>query len=285
MKSLITGGKTTKLFTARVLGKYDVNYFRCSATGFIQTETPYWLNEAYSDAISDLDVGCVSRNFGLAQQTSYLLGRHFPAARRVLDFGAGYGLFVRLMRDLGYDCHWYDPFCKNLFARGFEADVSSGNKFDIVTAFEVFEHSVDPVRDVERMFEHANTIVFSTLLVPDSDLRSPEDWWYFIPITGQHIAFYTRESLTQIASKFEASFFTNGVGLHLMTRERNLANPFSLLGKLSFRRMLCKFTDNLFPPGLQPSLQINDFEDTYRRLEGGLTCHRAGDTEYLQDAK
>ncbi len=57
MISKITAGQTKLLFTAKVLGKYDVQYYQCVITGFIQTEEPYWLEEAYSSAITKLDIG------------------------------------------------------------------------------------------------------------------------------------------------------------------------------------------------------------------------------------
>ena len=38
-------------FSARVLQKYEVAYRHCDQCGFVGTEKPYWLNEAYSDAI------------------------------------------------------------------------------------------------------------------------------------------------------------------------------------------------------------------------------------------
>ena len=42
---------------AQVLRKYRVQYFRCQHCGFIQTEEPYWLEEAYTTAIAMQDVG------------------------------------------------------------------------------------------------------------------------------------------------------------------------------------------------------------------------------------
>jgi hypothetical protein len=71
MQSKITGGDTTLLFTTRVLNKYDVKYYRCMDTGFIQTEEPYWLADAYSSAITKLDVGMVFRNQHLAGSTAF----------------------------------------------------------------------------------------------------------------------------------------------------------------------------------------------------------------------
>ena len=42
----ICGNSSAFLFEAEVLNKYDAKYFKCQNCGFIQTENPYWLNEA-----------------------------------------------------------------------------------------------------------------------------------------------------------------------------------------------------------------------------------------------
>ena len=46
------GHPTAPYTTARVLNRHDVRYDRCPQCGLIQTETPHWLNEAYSEAIA-----------------------------------------------------------------------------------------------------------------------------------------------------------------------------------------------------------------------------------------
>lgn len=94
MQSKITGGDTTLLFTAKILGKYDVKYYRCNQTGFIQTEEPYWLDEAYSSAITKLDVGLPYRNITLSEKVSKLLVKDFDKTGIFLDYAGGYGLFT-----------------------------------------------------------------------------------------------------------------------------------------------------------------------------------------------
>ena len=51
------------IFTTKVLKKYDVKYYFCSKCQFLQTEEPYWLEEAYSSVICAADTGSVARNF------------------------------------------------------------------------------------------------------------------------------------------------------------------------------------------------------------------------------
>jgi hypothetical protein len=45
-----------------VLGKYDIQYYLCGHCGFIQTESPYWLDEAYLSPIATSDIGLIGRN-------------------------------------------------------------------------------------------------------------------------------------------------------------------------------------------------------------------------------
>ncbi len=101
MKCKICESESHKFAKASVLGKYDIDYFQCSNCGFVQTEEPYWLEEAYSDAIASSDVGLVFRNTTLSQKTDNIIFNIFNHEAKFLDYGGGYGLFVRLMRDLG----------------------------------------------------------------------------------------------------------------------------------------------------------------------------------------
>jgi 2-polyprenyl-3-methyl-5-hydroxy-6-metoxy-1,4-benzoquinol methylase len=158
----ICGGRSELFDAAIVLRKYSVSYYRCSACGFLQTETPYWLKEAYSAAITRLDVGILQRNLLNREISGAVLNLIRLRVEKAVDFGAGHGIFVRLMRDRGFDFRWYDLYASNDYARGFEH--KEGSIYDFSTAFEVLEHLTDPIADLSRIMELSPNLLVSTTL-------------------------------------------------------------------------------------------------------------------------
>jgi hypothetical protein len=202
------------------MGKHEAAYFRCTECGFIQTEAPYWLEEAYaSSAINRADVGMVQRNQRIAKVTRALITLLFDGSRRFVDYGGGYGLFVRMMRDTGYDFYRYDKHCNNLFAADFEACHPPGEKFELLTAFELFEHLADPVAEVRGMLEFSDSVFFTTEIVPEGN-PVPDSWSYFGLEHGQHISFYTLRSLELLGQQFGLRLYSDGVFRHLLTPKK-----------------------------------------------------------------
>lgn len=164
MKCKICQSSTCIFGETQILNKYPARYFRCQNCGFIQTEDSYWLEDAYSETITKSDIGLIGRNLQMAAHTKKLLLTCFEPKEKFIDYGGGYGMFVRMMRDQGFDFYRYDPLCKNMFAEGFDANPNAN--YTLLTAFEVFEHLSEPLAEIEKMLSFSRNLFFSTLLLP-----------------------------------------------------------------------------------------------------------------------
>lgn len=222
---------TKAIFKAKILNKYHITYFHCDHCGFVQTEAPFWLEEAYLESINLSDTGILQRNLLFAEQTTPVLFFLFDRSGKFLDYAGGYGIFTRLMRDIGFDFYWHDPFTKNLFARGFEYNDNISN-IELITSFECFEHLVKPLTELNRMLQISHHILFSTQLLP-APIPAPGNWWYYGLEHGQHISFYTVKTLTYLARINGLNFYTNGSYLHLMTNKKIKNSQFTRLLKAS----------------------------------------------------
>lgn len=219
------------------MNKYDVRYYRCSHCFFIQTETPYWLEESYASAITDLDIGLVSRNTEFAAIVTLVIHQYFNHSGRFLDFAGGYGLLVRMMRDKGFDYYRQDKYCENLFSAHFDVtDLPASTQFELVSAFEVFEHLAAPMQTIDELLTYSDNILFSTQLQP-SDTAALENWWYVSPEIGQHVAIYHRKTLEEIARLKGLHLYSNHKNFHLLTRKKISAPLFRVFTNPGFARL------------------------------------------------
>ena len=234
----ICGSESSPIFTKKVLHKYDVSYNQCKKCLFIQTEEPYWLNEAYSSAINSSDIGLISRNVIFTEMVTALFGIcKFSHSSRYLDYGGGYGMFVRMMRDNGYNFYWSDEYCENIYATKFKANELPQNdqRYEALTAFEVFEHLVNPMADIEKMLQVTDSVLFSNELQPN-DLNKVRDWWYIAPQHGQHVSFYNLKTLEFICEKFGLNLYSHK-NMHLLTKKKLSKTTYNFAVKLKFARI------------------------------------------------
>ncbi len=212
MNCLLCGRNGHEIFKGILLAKYSVQYFQCHHCGLVFIERPYWLEESYKDSISCIDTGAMSRNIRNVLFTNILIDKKFNRGGTFLDYGGGYGVFTRMMRDIGYNWMWIDKYAHNLLARGFE--YQGKEKCELVTAFELFEHFAEPEKEMEVLFSLSDNILFSTLLYD----KEFSDWWYYVPEAGQHIAFYSERTCRYIAADYGVNYYHLCDDLHLFTK-------------------------------------------------------------------
>jgi hypothetical protein len=205
-----------KIFNAQVLNKYNVNYYQCRACGFAQTEAPYWLNESYQSSLNLSDTGLMHRCERMSKITTSIISLFFNKKGRFLDFAGGLGLFTRTMRDIGLDFYWHDLYTKNEVARGFEGQL--GEKYDLVTSFESFEHFENPLEEIENLLKMSKSLLITTDLI---SIPAPlhKDWWYYASEHGQHIAFHSKKSCEFLAKKNGLKYY-NFKNVHFFTDKK-----------------------------------------------------------------
>jgi hypothetical protein len=120
------------------------------------------------------------------------------AGIRHLDYGGGNGKLSAILAESGWDSSCYDPFPAS------DIRPESLGRFNLITAFEVFEHVPDPRALMQTLVQLMDTrclVLFSTA-TSDNFLRRDAriDWWYCAPRVG-HVSLFSRKSLACLAEK------------------------------------------------------------------------------------
>lgn len=210
-KCIICGVSTRPLFELKIFNKLKL-LVECENVqcGQVQFQKVDWLECAYSNAIVALDTGAVQRCLNMRKlivsiyTITSIIKIHVK--KLILDYGGGTGLLCRLLRDAGLDCYSIDKYCENIYARPFEA---TNESYFLVTMVEVLEHLENPIVELMDIKEKYNPeLIFATTLLRPKKINS--EWWYLTPSTGQHINFYTENSLKLIANTIGYSLYVNG---------------------------------------------------------------------------
>jgi glycosyltransferase involved in cell wall biosynthesis len=207
-------------FSNSILGKYDVSYYKCSNCDSLQTEEPYWLDEAYTESKEKFDTGKASRTL----YNAFICSEIFKVldikdSDKCLDIGGGTGLFSRLMRDLDFNFFTHDKYSSSEFMQGFKVEKPELLKFEAVTIFEVVEHFAYPKDEFNKIFaSNPNYLLLSTELFNDHG----KDWHYLIPDSGQHIFFYSSKALSSICTTYAMHGYT--LGTHILLTKNALSN-------------------------------------------------------------
>jgi len=177
-----------------------VPYFRCADCGFLFTTfCDDWSHEDFGRLIYNDDYVLVdpeyvsNRPIRTAERMAHWL-RGYEAAR-ILDYGAGRGLFAERLAELGYaNVESYDPFTIPKRPEG---------RFDIVTCFEVIEHSTAPANilaDLRSFLADQGCIVLAEAVQPLDIEHLRGSWWYVAPRCG-HVSTFADRTLVALADR------------------------------------------------------------------------------------
>jgi SAM-dependent methyltransferase len=194
-----------------------IYYFHCHSCFFtFAPEFENWTDEEfmekiYNDDYLDLDPDYLEER---PQVNFQFLKSIFNEQKNFishLDYGGGNGRLSFLLNEDGWNSKTYDPFPATTL------DTIELGKYNLITAFEVFEHVPDVnvlMNNLKELMTDDCIIIFSTL-ISDGNIKINEriQWWYASPRNG-HISLFSKDSLKTISDKYLLNFGSFSEGLH-----------------------------------------------------------------------
>lgn len=199
-----------------------VDYSLCTNCGFcFAPEIAAWPLETFSEKIYNAEYVRVDPDYvdlrprANARELVRMFGDKAKGTKH-LDYGGGTGLMSQLLAEAGWQSRSYDPFVHR------DTPVESLGQFDLITAFEVFEHVPDVqqlMTILRSLLAPGGMVLFSTL-ASDGNIQPGHklSWWYVSPRNG-HISLFSWRSLGFLAQQHGFQFGSFSPGLHaLFTR-------------------------------------------------------------------
>jgi len=178
--------------------KNKLVYYRCRECGFLYLDDSHRVDakeekrkyDQHNNSLENEGYVQMFEDFIELAITPYLKN-----IKKVLDFGSGpEPVFSKLLERRGVEVEIYDLYYS-------PQKVYEGNRYDLITSTEVFEHLSRPLETLEFLVAHLNSngyIVLMTKFPPKED-KAFLDWWYRRDPT--HISFFTPKSFEVMAEK------------------------------------------------------------------------------------
>jgi SAM-dependent methyltransferase len=200
------------------LSGISIYYARCGNCGFcFAPEIAGWKFEEFEDKIYNKEYVQFDPDYIESRPRSnanHLISTFSGKANsfRHLDYGGGDGLLSKILKESSWQSISYDSFVNK------DICIAKLGKFDLITAYEVFEHVPDPIQlmsDLRSLLSPNGIILFSTLLSDGNiNINQRLGWWYASPRNG-HISLFSRKSLEIIAKNNAFNFGSFSAGYHV----------------------------------------------------------------------
>jgi SAM-dependent methyltransferase len=233
--------------------KPPARYWECRGCGLVYqhplpepAEMAAYAEAEYADGVYQAYIQARALKYATFRQRMTAIRRHRPpaAAARLLDVGCACGYLIDVALEAGYDAHGVE-FARAAIERASPAArprITQGNvdritadelgRFDVVTAFDIVEHSLDPVRFLTRLHALLRPGGLLALTTPDTrhGLRylMGTRWPMLQPL--QHTFLFDRHSIRLALER--AGFTLEGVGratksltLHYLAGQIEEHNP------------------------------------------------------------
>lgn len=211
-----------------VIDTTPVEYRKCTNCWFVYSpEMLTWTPEQLGARVYNSDYVLYDPDYAGSRPRNYanafmqLFNGRYPGRITHLDYGSGSGIMSHVLNNNNWNSTSYDPYSDN---------TKPTTKFDLVTAIEVFEHSLDIDKTIKDIKSYLNpqtgVIIFSTqLATQDTDIS----WWYIGARNG-HIGILSAESLKVLAIRNKLYFGSINPSIHVLQPNKN--NFKNLLGAI-----------------------------------------------------
>jgi 2-polyprenyl-3-methyl-5-hydroxy-6-metoxy-1,4-benzoquinol methylase len=195
-----------------------VYYHRCNQCGLVFTNSfDHWSKSDYLKHIYNDDYVTIDPEYlgERASNNAVLVLDFIKKAQKLkcLDYGGGNGRLAEVLRERGVDGVSWDPMDG-------DEEMPAPGQFDFISAFEVLEHTPEPVATVKQALDMLcgrGVMMFSTLTIDHIAPRSMDNW-YIAPRNG-HITLYTKQSLQTLFADLGYRVHHFNSGLHLAVRD------------------------------------------------------------------
>ena len=173
---------------------------------------PYYQSEEYLSH-TDARKGLTARLYRWVKRYSHerkirLLNKHSDSKKTLLDIGAGTGDFLLAAKKAGYDVSGSEPNSaarKRAGAKGLNLteEPEFNRRFEMITLWHVFEHMLDPDKEIERLISllEPNGTIFIALPNYNSyDAVYYKEYWAAYD-TPRHVWHFSINGMEQLFGK------------------------------------------------------------------------------------
>lgn len=200
-----------------------IEYVKCMQCAFVYTPAMYaWSPEDYARRVYNDRYWVVDPEFREIRPKQNAAGVAHMKFTRHLDYGGGNGRLSELVTAAGRNSTTWDPFHD-------PRDLADMGQFDLITAFEVFEHSPDPqalMRDLRALIAPGGRVLFTTLV--NDGQPSLRDWWYAQPRWG-HVSLHSQKSLQILGDSYGFQVHHRDLSMHCFVDKLTLHQERSIL--------------------------------------------------------
>jgi hypothetical protein len=218
-------------FEKVILDKYKVKYYRCSTCLSLQTEQPFWLDEAYTNVKESggKDVGALQRTINNFVKV-YLICKYLEV-NNVVDVGGGDGLLCRFLRDFGVNCFSNDKYVVPRYSNGFT--LPNFSTPDVLLCFEVIEHFYDPDSELKSLFTmNPKVLIASTQIY----VNQSHEWNY---LGDTHVFFYSKKAMLITAKRYGYNLIIHGD--HLIFYKNNVRSGLRAAVEIIYNSFVFRF--------------------------------------------